>query len=71
MLKINKTRLKEAKGVWLDKLPGVRWAYRTMVRTSTGETNFKLVYGSEAVIPAEVYMANYRVTMYQDKDNEE
>ena len=42
-----------------------------MVRTLTGETNFKLVYGSEAVIPAEVYMANYRVTMYQDKDNEE
>ena len=42
-----------------------------MVRTLTGETNFKLVYGSEAVILAEVYMANYRVTMYQDKDNEE
>ena len=42
-----------------------------MVRTPTGETPFKLAYGSETVIPAEVYMANHRVTMYQDKDNEE
>ena len=36
-----------------------------------GETPFKLAYGSETVIPAEVHMANHRVTMYQDKDNEE
>ena len=47
------------------------WAYRTTVRTPTGETLFKLAYGSEAVIPTEVHMANHRVTMYQDKDNEE
>ena len=54
-----------------DELPGVLWAYRTTVRTSTGETPFKLAYGSDAVIPAEVHMANHRVMMYQDKDNEE
>ena len=45
--------------------------YRTTVRIPTGETPFKLAYGSEAVIPTEVHMANHRVTMYQDKDNEE
>ena len=71
MLKIIKTRLEGAKGVWPDELPGVLWAYRTTVRTPTGDTPFKLAYGSEAVIPAEVHMANHRVTMYQDKDNEE
>ena len=71
MLKIIKTRLEGAKGVWPDELPGVLWAYRTTVRTPTGETPFKLAYGSEAVIPTEVHMANHRVTMYQDKDNEE
>ena len=71
MLKIIKTRLEGAKGVWPDKLPGVLWAYRTTVRTPTGEIPFKLAYGSEAIIPAEVHMANHRVTMYQDKDNEE
>ena len=47
------------------------WAYRTIVRTPTFETPFKLAYGSEAVIPADVHLANHRVTMYQDKDNEE
>ena len=42
-----------------------------MVRTPIGETPFKLAYGSEAVIPVEVHMANHRVMKYQDKDNEE
>ena len=69
MLKIIKTRLEGAKGVWPDELPGVLWAYRTTVRTPTGETPFKLTYGSEAVIPAEVHMANHREMMYQEKDN--
>ena len=41
------------------------------VRTPTRETSFKLAYESKAVIPAEVHMANHRVMMYQDKDNEE
>ena len=36
LLKIIKTRLEEAKGVWPDKLPGVLWAYRTIVRTLQG-----------------------------------
>ena len=71
MLKIIKTHLEGAKGVWPDELPGVLWAYRMIVRTPTGETPFKLAYGSETIIPAEVHMANHRVTMYQDKDNEE
>ena len=70
-MKIIKTRLEGTKGVWPDELLGLLWAYRTIVRTPTGETPFKLAYGSDAVIPAEVHMANHRVTMYQDKDNEE
>ena len=71
LLKIIKTRLEGAKGVWPDELSGVLWAYRTTVRTPMRETPFKLAYGSEAIIPAEVHMANHRVTIYQDKDNEE
>ena len=39
--------------------------------TPTAETPFKLTYGSEAVILAEVHMANHRVMMYQEKDNTE
>ena len=41
------------------------------MRTPTRETPFKLAYGSEAVISAEVHMANHRVMKYQDEDNEE
>ena len=60
LLKIIKTRLEGAKGVWPDELPGVLWAYRTTVRTPTGETPFKLSYGSEAIITAEVHMTSNR-----------
>ena len=41
------------------------------VRTLTGETPFKLAYGSEAITPAEVHIANHKVMKYQDKENEE
>ena len=44
LLKITKTRLEGVKGAWSDELPGVLWAYRTTVRTLTGETPFKLAY---------------------------
>ena len=71
LLKIIKTRLEGVKGVWPDELPGVLWAYRTTVKTPTRETPFKLAYGSETIILAEVHMANHRVMIYQNKDNEE
>ena len=69
-MKIIKTQLEGAKGVWLDELPGILWAYRTTVKTPTGETPFKLAYESEAVIPAKVHIANHRIMKYQDKDSE-
>ena len=68
--KIIKTRLEGAQGIWPDELPGVLWAYKTTVRTPTGETPFKLAYGSVAVIPAEVHMASHRVKGYEVEENE-
>ena len=41
------------------------------MRTPTGETPFKLAYGSEAVMSAEVNMASHRVRKYQAEENEE
>ena len=70
LLKIIKTRLEGVKGIWSDELPSVLWAYRTTVRTPTGETPFKPAYGSEAVIPAEVHMASHKVKGYQVEENE-
>ena len=52
LLKIIKTWLEGVKRVWPDELPGVLWVYKTTMRTPTGETPFKLVYGSEAIILA-------------------
>ena len=40
-------------------------------KNPVGETPFRLAYGSETVILAEVHMANHKVMKYQDKDNEE
>ena len=40
LLKIIKTRLEGAKGIWPDELPSVLWAYRTTARTPTKETPF-------------------------------
>ena len=70
LLKIIKTPLEGAKGIWLDELPSVLWVYRTTTRTPTGETPFRLAYRSEAVIPMEVGLASYRVENY-DKDKNE
>ena len=43
----------------------------TTIRTPTGETPFKLAYGSESIITIEVHMASHKVMKYQDKENEE
>ena len=40
LLKIIKTWLEGAKGIWPDELPSILWAYRTTARTPTGETSF-------------------------------
>ena len=71
LLKIIKTRLEGAKGTWPDELPSVLWAYRTTARTPTGETPFRLAYGTEAVIPAEVGLTSYRVESYDKNMNKE
>ena len=70
LLKIIKTRLKRAKGVWLEELPSVLWAYRTTARTPTRETLFRLVYGSEAVIPIEVRLTSYKVGNHDEQKND-
>ena len=71
MLKIIKTRLEGVKGIWPEELPSVLWAYQTTIRTPTGEMPFRLVYGSEVVIPAKVGLTSYRVDNYDGSKNDE
>ncbi|XP_049405271.1 uncharacterized protein LOC125868732 [Solanum stenotomum] len=46
---------------WHEKLPFALLGYRTTVRTSIGATPYLLVYGTEAVIPAEVEIPSLRI----------
>ncbi|XP_027169488.1 uncharacterized protein K02A2.6-like [Coffea eugenioides] len=48
---------------WHEKLPYALMAYRTAIRTSTGATPYNLMYGMEAVLPAEVEIPSLRILM--------
>ena len=48
---------------WAAQLPLALWGYRTSVRTPTGQTPFSLVYGAEAVLPAELEVKSLRVAL--------
>ena len=41
------------------------------VRTPTGETPFRLTYGNEAIIPAEIRLTSYRVDNRDEGRNNE
>ena len=64
-----KAKLEARKGSWADKLPEVLWAYRTTMRSSTGETPFALAFGTKAVIPAEITFTSPRVQLYSLEQN--
>ncbi|GJT30819.1 reverse transcriptase domain-containing protein [Tanacetum coccineum] len=57
-----KARLGENNKNWLEELPHVLWAHRTMIKSSNDDTSFSLTYRTEAVIPAEIGMPTYRTT---------
>ncbi|XP_057766647.1 uncharacterized protein LOC130987060 [Salvia miltiorrhiza] len=66
-----KKRLSQSRGKWVEELDTVLWAYRTSPKTATGEAPFTLVYGSNAVIPAEARLESYRITTYDTEQNSE
>ncbi|GKA93283.1 reverse transcriptase domain-containing protein [Tanacetum coccineum] len=51
-----KSRMGEGNKNWIEELPHVLWAHRTMIKSSHGDTPFALTYGTEAVISAEIRM---------------
>ncbi|GKB87143.1 reverse transcriptase domain-containing protein [Tanacetum coccineum] len=66
-----KARLGEGNKNWIEELPHVLWAHRTMIKSSHGDTPFSLAYGTEAVIPAEIGMPTYRITVVDAAHNDE
>ena len=71
LLKIIKAKLDDTNGAWPEELPNVLWAYRTMTRTPTRETPFRLTYGTKTVIPIEVGVANIRREVLHEEDNDD
>ncbi|XP_070007896.1 uncharacterized protein [Nicotiana sylvestris] len=63
-----KKRLTDAKGKWKEILPEVLWAYHITLKSSTGATQFSLIYGTEALIPIKVGETNIRFR-YATKDS--
>ncbi|GJR62908.1 reverse transcriptase domain-containing protein [Tanacetum coccineum] len=55
-----KARLEARSKNWMEELPHVLWAHRTMIKSSNGDTRFSLTYGTEAIILAEIGMPALR-----------
>ncbi|XP_057734195.1 uncharacterized protein LOC130949519 [Arachis stenosperma] len=63
-----KKKLDDAKGLWAELIPEVLWGYNTTPQSSTKETPFRLVYGSEAMIPLEISQSSIRTQLGNQED---
>jgi hypothetical protein len=66
-----KKRLEEAKDKWVEELPSIMWTHRTTKRRSTGEMQFTLTYGVEAVILLKVDLPTTRTAEFDAEENED
>jgi len=67
-----KRRLEKAKGAWAEEVPRIVWAYHTTPQSSTMETPFSLVYGSDAMIPVEIHESSpHFLGFVAEESNEE
>jgi hypothetical protein len=53
-------------GKWIHELPHVIWGLQTQSSQAIGQTPFFLVYGSEAILPADIMWKSPRVEMYNE-----
>ncbi|RDX81685.1 Tf2-6, partial [Mucuna pruriens] len=64
-------RLEEAKGRWAEELPQVLWSYHTTPHSTTKETPFRLMFGTDVVIPVEIGEPSPRTALFEPGRNEE
>ena len=65
-----KKRLDSAKGKWVDELPGVLWAYRTIAHRPIDIFPFALTYGMEAIVPTEIGTPTLRTDLPEQSNTE-
>ena len=67
-----KRRLEKDKGTWAEEVPRIVWAYHTTPQSTTRETPFSLVYGSDAMILVEIQETSPRFQSFlAEESNEE
>ena len=54
-------------GRWLKELPAIVWGLRTQASHSTGVSPYFLVYGLEAILPADIAFRAPRVENYDEE----
>jgi hypothetical protein len=55
---------------WIKELPLVVWSLRTTPSRATGFSPFFLVYGAEAILPADLEYVSPRTKAYDDQNNQ-
>jgi hypothetical protein len=58
-------------GKWIKKLPNALWGLRTQPTKLTGQSPYFLVYGSEAILPADVMWESPTVEQYDEGISED
>ncbi|GAU24437.1 hypothetical protein TSUD_364210 [Trifolium subterraneum] len=71
ILRAIKRRLEGKDKNWVEHLLPTLWSYHTTIHSSTGETPFKMVYGADAMIPAEVDPPSWRIATLTAEVNSE
>ena len=64
-----KTHIDRLNGKWADKLPNIIWGYRMTKRSLTKESPFCMAFGTEAVLPIELEIPNFRVQTFDEMIN--
>jgi hypothetical protein len=58
-------------GKWIKELPNALWGLRTQPSKPTGQSPYFLVYGSEAILPADVMWDSPAVEQYDEGISED
>lgn len=66
-----KKKLDEAMGLWVEYLRKILWSYHTIPLSTTKETPFRMVYGSDAMIHVEVNSPTWRRLNFDEDLNKE
>ncbi|KAK2425775.1 hypothetical protein QL285_024519 [Trifolium repens] len=69
ILKALKRKLEKKDKNWAEPLAAIIWSYHTTVQSSTGETPFRMVYETDAMIPVEISPPSWRRETVMPSEN--